>query len=81
VQGSPITSRASQGAHKTGRPPEAVGNGAEHDRLGTVFALIVGDLARTWAKQRREWEATGEDKPGRLAGGVRKATPYTSVWG
>jgi hypothetical protein len=81
VQGSRITSRALQGASKTGRPPEAGAKGAEHDRLGTVFALIVGDLTRTWRKQRREQGATGADEPGRLAGGVPKATPYTSVWG
>jgi hypothetical protein len=81
VQGSRNTSRASQRASKTGRPPETAGKGAEHDRLGTVFALIVGDLARTWTKQRREQGATGVDKPGRLAGRVPKATPYTSVWG
>jgi hypothetical protein len=57
VQGSAITSRASQGAYETGRPLEAVGNGAELKRMDLVLALVVADLARAWAKQRRKRKA------------------------
>jgi hypothetical protein len=92
VQGSLITSRALQGAYETGRPPEAVGNGAQPDRLGAVLALVVGELARTWTKQSRRLTAAtiaakhgladrGADELGRLADGVRATTPYTSVRG
>ena len=52
VQGSRIAGRAARGAGPTDPPLEVVGNGAEPDRLGAVLTLIVGDLARTWTKQR-----------------------------
>jgi hypothetical protein len=51
---SGIARRASRGARETGRPPESVGSGAEPDRSSAVLALVVGDLARTWTKQRRK---------------------------
>jgi hypothetical protein len=54
VHGSGIAHRALQDAHETGRPLEAVGKGAEPDTLGAVLALVVGDLARTWTKQKRK---------------------------
>ena len=54
VHGSGITHRALQGAHETGRPLEAVGNGAEPDTLGAVLTLVVVDLARAWTKQKRK---------------------------
>src|SRR5437764_1049596 len=41
-------------ARQTGRPPEAVGNGAKPDRSDAVLALVVGDLARISRKQRRK---------------------------
>jgi len=53
VHGSATARHAPGAARETGRPLEAVGNGAKPDRLGAVLALVVGDLARPWAKQRR----------------------------
>ena len=53
VQGSVIARRALQGARETGRPLDAVGNGAEPDRLGAVLDMAVRDLARIWTQQRR----------------------------
>ena len=41
-------------ARQTGRPPEAVGSGLQPDRSDAVLALVVGDLARIWRKQRRK---------------------------
>jgi hypothetical protein len=58
VQGSAITNRALQGAYKTGHPLEAIGSVAQPERLGVVLALVVGELTRTWTKQRRKREAT-----------------------
>jgi hypothetical protein len=58
VHGLWIAPRALQGACESGRPLEAVGNGAEPDRLGAVLALVVGELARTWTKQRSKRGAT-----------------------
>ena len=54
VHGSGIAHRALQGAHETGRSLEADGNGAEPDGLGIVLERVVGDLARTWTKQKRK---------------------------
>jgi hypothetical protein len=54
VHGLGIAHRASHGGYETGRPLEAVGNGAQADRLGAVLALVVADLTRTWAKQKRK---------------------------
>jgi hypothetical protein len=62
VHGSGIAHRALQGAYETGRPLEAVGNGAEPDTSGAVLALIVVDLARAWTKQKRK---RGPDAPER----------------
>jgi hypothetical protein len=54
MQGSRVARRAVQGALQTRRPSQAVGIGADADRLGAVLALVVGDLARPWAMQRRK---------------------------
>ena len=53
MHGSEIAHRALQASCEPGRP-EAVGNGPQPDRLGEVLALVAGDLARTWRKQRRK---------------------------
>jgi hypothetical protein len=54
VQRSGIARRALQGRSHTGRPFEAVGEGAEPDGFGAVLALVVGELARVWMKQTRK---------------------------
>jgi hypothetical protein len=58
VQGSGIASCAAQGACETGRPPQAVCNGADPGRLGVVLALVAAELARSWTNQRRKRGAT-----------------------
>jgi hypothetical protein len=59
VQGSGIaTSRALQGTYEAGRPLEAFGNAAEHERVGAVLGLVVAELARFWRKQARKRGAT-----------------------
>src|SRR6476660_4356317 len=52
VHRSGIAHRAWQAAREPGWP-EAVGHGLQPDRSGAVLALVAGDLARTWRKQRR----------------------------
>jgi len=54
VHRSGIARSAFQGPRETGRPLEAVGTGAEPDRLEAVVALVVGELARSWTRQRRK---------------------------
>ena len=53
VHRSRIARRGLGAARQTGRPLEAVGNEAQSDRLDAVLALVVGDLARSWADRRR----------------------------
>jgi hypothetical protein len=54
VQRSGIARRALQGSRHTGRPFEAVGDGAEPDGFGAVIALVADELARVWTKQTRK---------------------------
>ena len=49
---SGIARRGLGAARQTGRPLEAVGNGAQPDLLDAVLALVVGDLARSWTGRR-----------------------------
>jgi hypothetical protein len=58
VQGSGIATRGLQAAGQAVRPLEAVDSRAVADRLGTVLALVVGDLARSWRKQTRPRRST-----------------------
>jgi hypothetical protein len=44
VHRSGITRRASGSTRERSSPLEALGNGAEPDRLGAVLAVVVGDL-------------------------------------
>jgi hypothetical protein len=59
VEGSGIARRGFVSrAKRTGRF-EAAGDGDESDGIGAVLALVVGDLARPWTKQRRRRGPTG----------------------
>jgi hypothetical protein len=58
VQGSGIATRGLQAAGQPVRPLEAVDNRAVPDRLGTVLALVVGDLTRSWRQQTRTRRST-----------------------
>jgi hypothetical protein len=73
VHGSEIAHRASQASREPGRA-EAVGNGPQPDRQGDVLVLVVGDLARTWRKQRRK------RGPSSRNGAVLQTTSVESRW-
>ena len=73
MHGSGIAHRALQAACEPGRS-EAVGNGRQPDRLGEVLVLVVGDLARTWRKQRRERGSSSRN------GAVLETTIKESTW-
>ena len=73
MHGSEIAHRALQASCGPGRP-EAVGNGSQPDRSGEVLVLVVGDLARTWRKQRRK---RGSSSPN---GAVLQTTSVESRW-
>ena len=70
---SEIAHRASQASCDRGRL-EAVGNGPRPDRLGKVLVLVVGDLARTFRKQRRRRGASSRN------GAVLQTTSEESRW-
>ena len=74
VHGSGVGDRVLQGAYGTGRPLEAVGNGAEPDTLGAVLALVVADLACTWTKQK------GTRGPSSRSGTELQPTREESTW-
>src|SRR2546423_15673049 len=74
VHRSGIPLRAFQGARETGRSLDAVGNGGQPDRPGAVLALVAGDLARTWRKQRRK------RGPSSRSGAVLQMTSEESRW-
>jgi hypothetical protein len=74
VHRSGIPRRAFQVARETSRSVEAVGNGPQPDRAGAVLALVVGDLARTWRKQRRERGSSARN------GAVLETTIKESTW-
>jgi hypothetical protein len=48
--------------------------GPQPDRAGAVLALVVGDLARTWRKQRRERGSSARN------GAVLETTIKESTW-
>jgi hypothetical protein len=74
VHESGSAGRALGDARGISRPLEALGNGEEPDRLGTVLALVVGELARPWTKQKRKRE------PSSRRGAALQPTGEESRW-